>query len=148
MMAEVAASILGITTFGLQIGKRLYELRQLYSSIKSASEDIAHLLDECDRLNGILSTGLTHASQIASLLSSGIHLADCQSSCQTALTKLDGIARDLTQGISKAKLRGSFKAVLQHDTLDKLKARIDSTRTDLLLALQCLNMFLCSSLHV
>lgn len=140
-MAEVVAGAFGITTFGLQIGKRLYELKQLYDCIKSAPEEIKTLLNECDRLNKVLTHNATLVNQIASILPANDVWLDCHRSCETALNGLNNITYDLEKRVVKSKVRGSIKTVFEKDEISKQKEQLRTAKDDLLLAMQCLNTY-------
>lgn len=53
-MVEAVASIVGIATFGMQIGEQLDKLRQLYGLFRTAPEESTTLLRDCERLGKLL----------------------------------------------------------------------------------------------
>lgn len=139
-MAEAVASIIGIATFSVQVGEQLYKVRQLYEAIKTAPEDITALLQDCERLSKLLSHNATQSAQFAGLVPPSTSWHDCQESCNSALRKLEAIARELDQQIGKSRFTGSVKTLLRQDAVAKQKSRLSNVRDDLLLALQSLNM--------
>lgn len=146
-MAEAVASIVGITAFSLQIGERLYKVKELYVSIKSAPDEIAALLQDCERLSKILCHNASQLAQVATLVPTSTAYNDCQESCSAALQKLDAIARELEEQIGRSRFTGSVRALLRQDVIMKQKTRFGTVRDDLILALQSLNMFVLSPIR-
>ena len=147
-MAEVVASIVGIATFGMQIGEQLYKLRQLYESLRTAPEDIAILLQDCERFSKLLSHNASQSTQFATLVSPDTAWYDCQENCKAALQKLEDIARELDQQIGRSRITGSVKALLRQDAITKQKSRLSNVRDDLSLALQSLNMSVMNPMQI
>jgi len=147
-MAEVVASIVGIATFGMQIGEKLYKLRQLYESFQTAPEDIAILLRDCERFSKLLSLNASQSTQFADFLPPDTAWYDCQENCSAALQKLNEIACELDQNIGRSRFTGSVKALLRQDAITKQRSRLNNVRDDLSLALQSLNMFVISPMQI
>jgi len=120
-MAEIIASAFGITTFGLQITKKVYELRELYKEIKSAPEDISTILTECEQLALVLDNCESQFKAVAGLLPSSAIVNIGFDPCKAALEKLDTVARDLSCSIKTSRIKGSIKVLLQRDELSKQK---------------------------
>lgn len=139
-MAEAVASIVGIATFGMQIGEKLYKLRQLYGLFRTAPEEITTLLRDCERLGKLLNHNAAQFVQVAALVSPNGACYDCQESCTAALLGLEVIAQELDQQISRSRFTGSVKALLRQDAVTKQRIRLNNVRDDLSLALQSLNM--------
>lgn len=138
-MAEVVASALGITTFGFQIGQKLYELTRLYKDFASAPGDIEAIVADCERLTGLLDALKSQWSLVGSLLSSDPVLDKCCANCEGALGKLDSIARDLKSRISKSRVKGSMKALLRKDELFKQREQLRTAKEDILIASQIMD---------
>jgi len=138
-MADVVASSFGIITFGLQVGKRISELKDTWASIKSAPADIAFLLNECNRVHGILLAGIVQADLISHLLPPDHRLSECHVQCEVALVKLNDAATHLEQKIAQNALRGAYRVHRQRDTISKFKDQLETAKLDLVLAQQSLH---------
>jgi len=133
-MAELAASIIGITTFGAQIGNQVYKLRALYKEFSSAPADIEFLLLECDRLDRVVDELKSQGNLIAGLGFSNSVFDQCCASCRAVLDVLDGIARDLESRRSKSRIKGSFTTLLRKDELSKHRDRLTTAKEDVIMA--------------
>lgn len=138
-MAEAVASGFGITTFGFQIGMRLYELRGLYKEFSAVPADVDALLVECARFARIIADVESQPNLVTSCRTSSTVFDECRTSCKAVLGVLDGIAQDLKSRTSKSKVKGSIKALLRKDELSKLKEQLRTTKEDFLIAWQIVN---------
>ena len=133
-IAGFAASILGITTFGVQTGKALLELKAVVESIKDAPEDVKELIKELTHLQDVLLSIQTQQTQFSPHALSLPIWDESLRRCQAASTDLETITGDLQKHIHRSKLRGSIKTVFRKELIAKYQNRLACAKTTLLLA--------------
>ncbi|EXJ79800.1 hypothetical protein A1O3_08085 [Capronia epimyces CBS 606.96] len=127
------AETVGVVAAALEFGKTVLELKQLYSSIKNAPEDLAELLEELDLFEEIMQTLAQQDALIASYAPPAV-VQRCRQSCEKAVQSLRPVCSELSNSIKRCRWRGSVKVVLKDDVMEKARQRIERTRANLLLA--------------
>lgn len=138
-MAEVAGSIVGIVAFGAHTFQASIELRQLWSGLKDAPEDIKNLIDEISNLYSLLAfLKQQHDAFAPFALPSPIWEVCCQR-CSSVASDLESIALELKQKIQRSRSGGSFRVLFKKDVLAKCTARLAAAKTNLMLAQSAFN---------
>ncbi|KUJ17097.1 uncharacterized protein LY89DRAFT_685051 [Mollisia scopiformis] len=130
-MAElgIIASGMGIASLGIQIGSGIIRLKQLWNDVKDTPEEIRYLIEEIEILGQVLA-GVDDHSDISP---SGRRCLDL---CCRGAQLLAETLNDLETKVTKRRRIGSLKAVLGGGAVDKLRERLRSAQTMLMLATQ------------
>jgi len=133
-MAElgIVASGMGIASLAIQIGDCIVRLKGFCDAVKDAPEEIKHLIEEIDTLSLVLSGFETNEQP--ELNPGHEATAKCFQLCKKAIGILDGVVKDAEAEIKKRKRIGSVKAVLKRDVIEKLRARLMTAQSMLMLS--------------
>lgn len=138
----------GVTVGGLQILGQLVScingLRNLYRSMKNVPEDLQSILKEIETIELILSQVCCFDQSCASpevCSSLQASLENCQAAA-SALEKL--AARALLPLDKRSKLRPKhlLQAVFKKEEIKELKEKLESAKTNLVLAASCYQMYI------
>ncbi|PMD22508.1 hypothetical protein NA56DRAFT_598150 [Hyaloscypha hepaticicola] len=129
-MADIrlSGSGLGIASLALQVSECIMRLKTFWDSVKDAPEEIKHLIEEIKTLSLVLSDFDTseHPRHEAT--------SRCYQSCKKAVGTLDSVVKEVESEIKKRKRVGSVKAVLKKGEIEKLRERLVTTQSMLMLA--------------
>ena len=127
-MAELglAASGIGIVSLALQVGDCVVRLKSFWAAVKEAPEEIKQLIEEIETLSVVLAE--FEGDQPSN--------SRCLVLCRKALTILFEVVKEVETGIGEKKKRGSVKAVLKRDKIDKLRERLARAQALLMLSSQ------------
>jgi hypothetical protein len=133
-MAElgIAASGIGIASLALQVGDCIVRLKGFWDAVKDAPEEIKHLLEEIETLSSVLSDFETNEQPELDLGHEST--SRCLEFCKKALGILDSVVKEVEANMRKRKRVGSVKAVLKRDAIKKLKERLMSAQSMLMLS--------------
>jgi hypothetical protein len=131
-MAElgIVASGMGIASLAIQVGDCIVRLKGFWDAIKDAPEEIKHLIEEIETLSLVLSeieTGLDFGQEST---------ARCLLFCQKAAKILSDVVTDFEAEIKKRRRIGCVKAVLRRDAIEKLRERLMTAQSMLMLSNQ------------
>jgi hypothetical protein len=133
-MAElgIVASGMGIASLAIQIGDCIVRLKGFCDAVKGAPEEIKHLIEEIETLSFVLSGFETNEQP--ELNPGHEATTKCFQLCKKAIGILDGVVKDAEAEIKKRKRIGSVKAVLKRDVIEKLRARLMTAQSMLMLS--------------
>jgi len=133
-MAElgIAASGIGIASLALQVGDCIVRLKGFWDAVKDAPEEINHLIEEIETLSSVLSDFET--SEQPELNLGRESTSKCLQFCKKAVGILDSVVKDIEANIKKRKRVGSVKAVLKRDAIEKLRERLMTAQSMLMLS--------------
>lgn len=143
-MADIslAGSGLGIASLPLQVGDCIMRLKGFWDAVKDAPEEIKHLIDEIETLSLVLSN--FEISEQPELVLWNDATSRCFQFCKKAIGILDSVVKEVEAELRKRRGVGSIKAVLRRDAIEKLKERVMTAQSMLILAN---NMYLVYVLH-
>lgn len=134
-MAEVVASIAGIITFGTQVAVLLFKFG---SALKSSGEDVGWLGTEitmfCAVLKELKSTlekARSTGFSLDSLVGMKAILDYCEKILKSIQEVLEGIKPSELGDDVKISLSGRMKWLLNKSVIDKLRLRLESSKTTL-----------------
>jgi hypothetical protein len=133
-MAElgIAASGIGIASLALQVGDCIVRLKGFWDAVKDAPEEIKHLIEEIETLSSVLSDFET--SEQPELNLGHESTSRCLQFCKKAVGILDSVVMEVEANIKRRRALGSVKAVLRRDAIEKLKERLMSAQSMLMLS--------------
>jgi hypothetical protein len=149
-MAElvgVVASGISIGTLAVQIASSIVKLKDYWSQIKEAPEDIRLLLEEIDDLYLLLHGIEDDRAQnpISNSLLDQVSATRCIEHCKRVADRLNDLVYDLEKDITGRKgLKkkwASTKAVLEKAKIDRYKSRLETAVKLLSLAYQIYTRF-------
>lgn len=132
-MAEVA-TVVGIVGFGAQCAKGILELTKLIQSIRDAPDDLLTLLNDIKLLQIILHDLELQHNSFAGFSPPSPIWGTARQSCETAANQLEAVTSETLEKIRKGRLRGSVRATLRRDNVEKSLDRLKQLKLDLLLA--------------
>ncbi|KAH8593031.1 hypothetical protein B0O99DRAFT_226795 [Bisporella sp. PMI_857] len=135
---EVAATVVGIVSLGVQIGEGILRLKAFATSIKEAPKDVQRFIDELDILNHVFTEIATahKTGQLDDL--PGSSAKECLSLCQNAADILYRVVKEVNSDIERRKIIGSMKFVLKQSSIDRLRSSLHSAQLMLILSKQTL----------
>jgi hypothetical protein len=133
-MAElgIAASGIGIASLALEVGDCIVRLKGFWDAVKDAPGEIKHLIEEIETLSIVLSDFET--SQQPELNLGHEPTSRCLQFCKKAVGILDSVVKDVEANIRRRKRVGSVKAVLKRDVIEKLRERLMTAQSMLMLS--------------
>jgi hypothetical protein len=133
-MAElgIAASGIGIASLALQVGHCVVRLKGFWDAVKDAPEEIKHLIEEIETLSIVLSDFET--SEQPELNLGRDSTLRCLQFCKKAVGILDSIVKEVDAEVKKKKSVGSVTAVLKRDVIEKLRERLMTAQSILMLS--------------
>jgi hypothetical protein len=127
------AEVIGVVAASLEIAKLVSEVKQFFSSIRHAPQSLQQLLGELEELQEVLQT---HKEQEAALsvyvLPDVVERSRLQS--EKAVQGLKPLCDELLKGIKRSGLRGSVKAALKEETLQRARQVIDRSKLNFIMA--------------
>jgi hypothetical protein len=130
IMADIrlSGSGLGIASLALQVSECIMRLKSFWDYVKDAPEEIKHLIEEIKTLSLVLLDFDTseHPRHEAT--------SRCYQSCKKAVGTLDSVVKEVESEIKKRKRVGSVKAVLKKGEIEKLRERLVTMQSMLMLA--------------
>ena len=137
-MADIglSGSGLGIASLAFQIGDSIMRLKSFWDSVKDAPEEIKHLIEEIETLSSVLSDFETTKSNQPEPEIGTESRSRCIQFCRKAVGILDVVVRHAEAGIQKRRNAGSMKAVLKKEEIAKLRERLRTAQSMLMLCNQ------------
>jgi hypothetical protein len=131
----IIASGLGVASFAIQLGDSIGKLKSLWNAIKEAPEDIKWLMEEIESLSLVLREleSIHDSNERSVSYGSG---SRCLELCRRGAGILESVAKDLDQKIKRKKRIGGIKAVLKNDSINKIRDKLRSAQSMLLLSNQ------------
>jgi len=136
-MAEalgIAASGVGIASLAIQLGNSILKLKSFCDAVKNAPEEIRHLIEEIETLSLVLSE--SESSEQPGLQVRPDSTSRCLQFCQKATSILRSVVKDVEAEIERRGRFGRVKAVLKRDAIEKLRGRLMTAQSMLLLSNQ------------
>jgi hypothetical protein len=139
-MAEVlgvVASGMSVMSLGFQVADSIKKLKDFCDFVKDAPEEIRLTLDEIEAMALVL-RDIDESVQAQNSLPPATKNAVARSIClcRTCAATLQSLVTELQNGLAKQKRRASFKVALTREKLMNIKARIECSKSTLLLANQ------------
>jgi hypothetical protein len=145
------AEILGVVASGIAVGQAVaalgratFAVKRLCDELNEIPEKIAHLLDELEILNPLVSeveSGLSAPVEAASGSWNDAAARHAVSSCRLASSALESLASSLQERISAAsgarRKVASLRALLKKDEMKLLERRLESAIRVLMVAQNC-----------
>jgi hypothetical protein len=118
----------GVASLALQIGDCVIRLKGFWDAVKEAPEEIKNLIEEIETLSLVLSgfEGGENPEHGAT--------SRCFQFCKRAVGILDGVVKAVESEIAKRKRVGSVKAVLKKGEIEKLRQRLATAQSMLMLS--------------
>lgn len=143
LAARVMAEVLGIVASGIsvasiviQIGDSIVKLKEFWSAIKRAPEEVKYIIEEIETLSLILTDIGNNESQ-SDLTRIGREAGrKCVELCQKGSKILEELVRELDEKMGKSKRVGGFRAALKRGMIDRLRDRLRSAQFMLMLSNQ------------
>ena len=125
---KLSGSGLGVGSLALQIGDCVIRLKGFWDVVKEAPEEIKNLIEEIETLSLVLSgfEGGEHPEHDAT--------SRCFQLCKRAVGILDSLVKEVESEITKRKRVGSVKAVLKKGEIEKLRQRLATAQSMLMLS--------------
>jgi hypothetical protein len=139
-MAElgIIASGISIASIAIQTADSVLKLKTFWDSVKEASEDVAYLIEEIEVLGLVLAgiaDGNTQNGESPVEIESTA-AARCLELCKRGADTLRKLVEDLASEIGRRKKWGGVKTTLKRNTVERLRERLRSAQTMMLLAEQ------------
>ena len=135
-MAEVVgvvASAVGIAAFGQQLASSILKIKGFCEDVKDAPKELRDVLDQIENISNIMSR-LGRVEDTATVTEvDDIFQASAQL-CRTAIGRISTLAQELEEEMTRSRVRGSVRTVLKMKTLEKLIAKLERNKADLLIA--------------
>jgi hypothetical protein len=135
-MADVglSGSSLGIASVAFQIGDSIIRLKSFWDSVKDAPEEIKHLIEEIENLSSVLSDfETTDTGQLEPEIGNEAR-SRCVHLCRKAVGILDSVVKNIDAEIRTRRRVGSLKAVLKQTEIVKLRKRLTTAQSILMLS--------------
>ncbi|ETI23224.1 hypothetical protein G647_05022 [Cladophialophora carrionii CBS 160.54] len=127
------AETIGVVAATLEFAKIVLEAKQLYSSIRHAPQTLKQLLEELEALEEILETFKEQEAALSAFAPPDV-VRKCRQRSEKAVQSLKPICDELSKAIKRSRIRGSVKAVLKEDALDKARQVVERAKADFMLA--------------
>ncbi|KAN0091826.1 hypothetical protein V8E51_017673 [Hyaloscypha variabilis] len=135
-MADIglSGSSLGIASLAFQVGDSIMRLKSFWDSVKDAPEDIKHLIEEIETLSSVLSDFETTATDQPEPEIGNEARSKCIQFCRNAVGILDDVVKNIEVEVKKRRRVGSVKAVLKKAEIAKLRERLMTAQSILILS--------------
>ena len=127
------AETIGVVAATLEFAKIVLEVKHLYSSIRNAPETLKQLSEELEALEGILQALKDQDATLSAFASPDV-VQKCRIQTEKALEGFKPVCDELLKCIKRSKLRGSVKAMLKEDALEKARQGVERAKTNFILA--------------
>lgn len=136
-MLGVVASGISVMSLAFQVADSIKKLKDFCDFVKDAPEEIRLTLDEMEAMTLVLED-IDESVQVQNNLPLSTKNAVAKSIClcRTCAATLQSLVMELRNGLAKQKRRTSFKVALTRENLMNIKARIECSKSTLLLANQ------------
>ena len=136
-MAEplsVVASGMGVAAFALQLAQSVTKIKKFCADVKNAPGELQEILDQIENISTIMARlGREETHSPSSSMNEDILQGSLQI-CQKAVDRISALASDLQDEMKSRRLRTSVRTVLKQDTIEKMLAKLDRSKTDLHIA--------------
>jgi hypothetical protein len=149
-MAEVIGIVSGAITFATvvaQISKSIIQIKDCWSQIRDAPEELQELISELEIYDLILREIERNKSSgpLANAIDMSEHSFQSLEICKKAAERLQIISKDLAKDLFPSsrfrRTYSSFKTVLQKSKVEKYKAKLSDSIRLLSLSQQCYSMY-------
>lgn len=127
------AEVVGTVAAAIEFSKALLKLKEFYSSIRHAPEELSDLIEELNLTDDILQT-LADQDAFLSIYAPPAVVQKCRDSCKKAVEIVNPVCIQLSKSIERSRWRGSLNTVLKDGFLEKARRRIERAKINLLLA--------------
>ncbi|EXJ62919.1 hypothetical protein A1O7_03362 [Cladophialophora yegresii CBS 114405] len=127
------AEPIGVVAATFEFAKIVLEVKQLYSSIRRALQNLQQLLEELEALGEVLETFKEQEAALSAYAPPGV-ARKCRQRSEKAVQSLKPICDELSKAIKRSRIRGSLRAVLKEDALDKARQVVERAKADFMLA--------------
>src|SRR5690348_3069239 len=121
------AEVIGTVSASLEIGNVILEVKQLWSSIKHAPEELSELMDEVNLIAEILQT-FGEQEPVLAAYGPPIVVQKCRQACDKAVKALQEFCTELNTSVKRSTLRGSIRTVAQRSILQKGRQRLERAK--------------------
>lgn len=128
------AEIIGATAASIEIAKTIFQLKEKFQTIKSASNEVRALVDETARLNNLLLFLSRQQTRISPNVQPIPELVDIHDLCHTAANDLLQCVKGLDVEVQRAKLLGPFKIMIKEKAIEAFRQRLESAKLSLVIA--------------
>lgn len=149
-MAEVLGAVAsGITIVALaaRIGQGIVQLQDFMDQVKEAPEDILYMIEDIQTVSVVLADIDTVCPPQDSESMISKHRQKCIAHCLRVANMLDGVVTEMQDQMRKRKFRGSVKTVLKEPALKRLRERLESAKTLLIMSNQIFSLYVSSLSH-
>ncbi|KAH8776208.1 hypothetical protein BGZ57DRAFT_854509 [Hyaloscypha finlandica] len=130
----MAGTGLGMASLALQVGDCVMRLKSFWDAVKDAPEEIKHLIDEIETLSLVLSGFETNESSEPEPMIGHEATSRYFQFCKKAVGILEAVAKQVEAEIKKRRRAGSMKAVLKKSEIEKLRERLMTAQSMLMLS--------------
>ncbi|KIW71376.1 hypothetical protein PV04_03552 [Phialophora macrospora] len=127
------AETIGVVAAAFEFAKIVLEVKNACSSIKHAPQNLKQLLEELEALEEILETYKEQEATLSAYAPPDV-VRKCRLRSERAVQSLKPICDELLKCIKQSRIRGSVKAVLKEDALDKARQVVERAKVDFILA--------------
>jgi hypothetical protein len=131
-MAEAVGLVVGVVSLGVQLAESTQKVKRFYNAVKDAPERLADIIDEIESLSEILTEMEGNRTSRNTIV--GPKLQRCVAMCRKAVDQFSTYADCLERRIKRHKLRGSTKFALKSESIEGVIARLESSKSNLVLA--------------
>lgn len=137
---EAIASGIGVASLAIQIGDSIIKLKDFWGVVKDAPEEIVYLIEELELLKLALSNieatlGSGEEDSVAPPIDSSTAFR-CLDFCKRGADALEKAVTDLGVELEKGRRRGGFKTALRKGATDRLRERLRSAQSLMMLSQQ------------
>ena len=135
-MADIglSGSSLGIASLAFQVGDSIMRVKSFWDSVKDVPEDIKHLIEEIEILSSVLSDFETTDTDQPEPEIGNEARSKCIQFCRNAVGILDDVVKNIEIEVKKRRRVGSVKAVLKKAEIAKLRERLMTAQSILILS--------------
>lgn len=136
-MLGAVASGMSVVSLAFQVADSIKKLKDFCDLVKDAPEEIRFALEEIEAMTLVLGD-IDESVQVQNSLPPSTKSAVARSIClcRTCAATLQSLVAELQNGLARQKRRTSFKVALTRERLLNIKARIECSKSTLLLANQ------------
>ncbi|KAJ9612083.1 hypothetical protein H2200_003678 [Cladophialophora chaetospira] len=127
------AEAIGVVAATFEFAKVALEVKELYSSLRHAPEALKLLLEELAALEENLRTVKDQEAALSIFAPPDV-VQKCRLQTEKAIKGLKPVSEHLLRCMKRSKLRGSVKALLKEDSLERARQVVERAKTNFILA--------------
>lgn len=131
-MAEVVGLVIGVVSLGVQLAESVQKVKRFYNTVKDAPERLTDIIDEIESLSDILTE--MEGDHTAYTTEPGPKMQRCVATCRQAVDKFSTYADSLESRMKRHSRRGSVKFAMKSESIEGVIARLESSKSNLVLA--------------